>query len=145
MTKTNIFSGIKIKFRVVDSYRKTKHFDHFVFQQAIFAEGPEGGNQFTLVVYARTKYLTVLNNGKPIACEEIKTCDFTGTKPIVQFANMKLNTVGLEVLYPPDQTSDLTVCATGYYDNGAYVQYTASTAGHHDVPIQLRIEPSPPA
>jgi len=145
MAKTNTFSGVKLKYRTVEHYKKNKEFDHFVFQQALSADGPADGNNFTLVAYARTKYLNVLNGGKPVECEEVKSVDFAGTKPDVQFGNMKLNTVLLDILYPPGITSDLTVYATGYWDNGPYVRYTASTIGRNDAPIRVRIDPSPPA
>ena len=150
MTKKNIFHGIEVAYSVVQHWRTYKGFDHFVFQQAIY--NTDVGD-FTLIAYARTADLKVLNDGKAIGTTPLKVHAFTGTKLDIEFANMRLNHTQLDGLYPhgaldtpllvyPAGNSDPN--HTPYYKNTAYVQYVAWTESETMAGPPVPIDPSPP-
>ena len=150
MAKQNFFSGVKMTAATVSAYYKNPaypNFDHFVFQPMI-DDGSAANDNFTLAAYAVDKYLKVLNNGNPLPVNELNN-NYLGTKPNIQFANMKLDLTALADLYPAGVTSELRAYPPGgyYYQNGvetAYVLYVAETKHAENVVVTKPINPSPP-
>jgi len=123
-------------------YPNNGDFDHFVFQQSTDALS-DTENGYTLVAYA------VIYSGPPVLLAPLSPSNGSmaaGKK--VQFANMRLDSAGLDVLYPKGVTSDLTINPTGFYKHTKYIAYegTASyTQGHELIVTNQPINPSPPA
>ena len=148
--KQNVFYWVSMEFTEVQKWLNTADFDHFVFQQSI--ESTEVGD-FGLIAYARTAALLVMNGGKPVKTTPSNYKPFVGTKPNIQFANMKLFGKTLSGMYPPgspDQPLMVYPAGNGdssippYYKGTAYVQYVAWTAGGAEAGTPVPIDPSPP-
>ena len=153
MKRTNKFSGIKLTHETVFTYYKNPNhpdFDHFVFQPMIDDDGNPDGDNFTLAAYAVTDKLKVLNDGNPLPATDMDDTGAIGTKPCIQFANMKLNKEQLGTLYKSAKSglSFYPPKPISYFKDTAYVQYIAETAygfEHEKVLITSKIDPSPPA
>jgi len=158
MDKYNFFSGIRMPSTLVSQYYPPQKnspnalFDHFVFQPML-DDGSKSDDNFTLAVYAVDVNLKVLNNGEQLKPTTELNDNIQGTKPNIQFANMKLFLPALGIIYPNGVNLDLKVYPPGgyYWQNGketAYVLYIANagdgdgngTEGNPTVPVN----PSPP-
>ncbi len=144
MAKKNKFYGAILNQSTVSTYYPVNptypNFDHFVFQQMI--EDPtDPDDNYTLVAYAANK------TGLPILLPPLVASNATPFKAgkKVQFANMKLDLIGLASLYPNGVTSDVELDPTGFYPGTYYIAYTASTVGSGFAVHTYPVDPSPPA
>lgn len=124
-------------------YPDNDDFDHFVFQPSADALN-DTDNGYSLVAYA------VIFSGPPVLLSPLTPSNGTtvaaGKK--VQFANMRLDSAGLDVLYPKGVTSDLTINPTGFYKHTKYIAYQGTASyklDHSLITTSHPINPSPPA
>ncbi len=144
----NTFNGAVMFYADVSTYypinQKYPDFDHFVFQQ-VLANPNDADNTYTLCAYA---VFTVASGLAPILITlgpQKKTGKPYKAPAGVQFANMKLDKIGLGVLYPPGEgPADITL-TPGQYGTTDYAAYTATTLDSMDAGGgTVTINPSPP-
>ena len=142
MPKNQFYGAIMSQATVSAYYPNNTDFDHFVFQQAADAL-TDTDNGYSLVAYA------VIYSGPPVLLDPLTPSNgipvAAGKK--VQYANMRLDSVGLNVLYPTGVTSDLAINPTGFYKHTKYIVYmgTASYTQDHELVVTSNpINPSPP-
>ncbi len=106
MAKKNSFYGASLSFSIVSTYYPVNsnfpYFHHFVFQQMI-VDGSKADDDYSLIVYAVNTDGTILNSYEL----PVSSAPTVKAKQKVQFANMKLDLIGLQQLYAVNPASNL--------------------------------------